>query len=53
MMTQAERNQVKAETLLEIADVLNSNSAAGPTHYWFRKLAEWLSERAQKIRQGS
>jgi len=38
----------KAEVLLEIANALNEG-AAGPTDYWFKRLAERLIERADKI----
>ena len=45
-MTESEKNVVAA-VLKEIAEVLNEG-AAGPTDYWFRKLAERLNERAKK-----
>lgn len=46
-MTESEKNVVAA-VLKEIAEALNEG-AAGPTDYWFRKLAERLNERAEKI----
>lgn len=38
----------KAEIMLEIAEEL-LKGAAGPCDYWFKKLAERLTERAKKI----
>ena len=46
-MTQSEKIVV-ATVLKEIAEALNEG-AAGPTDYWFKKLAERLNERAIKI----
>lgn len=45
-MTRSERNQVVAETLLEVASAL-ADGAAGPTHYWFNELAKRLTKRAE------
>ena len=47
IMTLSERTIV-ATVLKEIAEALNEG-AAGPTEYWFKKLAERLSVRAIKI----
>lgn len=46
-MTESEKNVVAA-VLKEIAEALNEG-AAGPTDYWFKKLAERLNERAAKM----
>ncbi len=42
---------IAATVLKEITEALNEG-AAGPTDYWFKKLAERLSERAMKILKG-
>jgi len=39
---------LKAEVLLQIAEALQEG-AAGPCDYWFRRLAERLTERAGKF----
>lgn len=46
-MTQSEK-VVVATVLKEMTEALNEG-AAGPTDYWFKQLAERLSERAIKI----
>lgn len=50
-MTEFEKNMATA-VLKEIAEALNEG-AAGPTDYWFRKLAERLNERAGKMTAGT
>ena len=47
-MTRSEEKQIIAGVLLEVAGVLN-DGAAGPTDFWFKKLAERLIERAIKL----
>lgn len=47
-MTSPERSEIIATVLTEIAESLNEG-AAGPTDYWFKKLAERLNERARKV----
>jgi hypothetical protein len=39
---------IKAKILIEIAEAL-LEGAAGPCDYWYRKLAERLTKRAERI----
>ena len=47
-MTQSKHNQIVAATLNEIAGALEEG-AAGPTDYWFKKLAERLRRQALSL----
>lgn len=51
-MTPSERSEIIATVLTEIAEALNEG-ATGPCDYWFKKLAERLCERAEKVMEGA
>ena len=48
-MTQAEHNEVVANTLLEVCRALTEVQAPGPYGYWNTQVAERLKQRVEEL----